>query len=131
MTVRLTLVVIPLEQGLKLKSYTEKEHLWHVHSRSNSIRTRIETYRDVRDAYCLDYSRSNSIRTRIETCSRVIFQTWCWPTLVVIPLEQGLKHGMHKHRQSSGDISLVALPLEQGLKRIYPIDHDQIFAGLS
>ena len=38
------------------------------------------------------------------------------PTLVVIPLEQGLKRGWGLGGLAFGRVTLVVIPLEQGLK---------------
>ena len=61
-----TLVVIPLEQGLK-PVHPTLEGACIAYSRSNSIRTRIETQYAPRGSDMTYNSRSNSIRTRIET----------------------------------------------------------------
>ena len=115
---RSTLVVIPLEQGLKHRVLAPQPCPQNHHSRSNSIRTRIET------AVCgscscwlfFSYSRSNSIRTRIETPDRPPCRWGQVRTLVVIPLEQGLKHKCLVNPEP-WYCTLVVIPLEQGLKQ--------------
>ena len=61
-------------------------------------------------------SRSNSIRTRIETIQVHVIGVAAWSSLVVIPLEQGLKR-TRLHRSGQSNQSLVVIPLEQGLKQ--------------
>ena len=90
-----TLVVIPLEQGLKPDNLHKRREVAD-NSRSNSIRTRIETL-------------------RYGDTPRQGF--WPQRTLVVIPLEQGLKPSMIPQVLYRENPTLVVIPLEQGLKR--------------
>ena len=86
-------------------------------SRSTSIRTRIETELGRSQLrFPASISRSTSIRTRIETLLCGQTEKAHYFSLVVLPLEQGLKRYGSYYVLGLFTESLVVLPLEQGLK---------------